>query len=600
MKQEDEYQHQQHHQEGPPIRIILPINEINWMKERITKFNDWNNSSLLDEKTIKKLGLRKDWNHYKQNADIDITYTNAAKIDTGGPWLDYLIIGSPKCGTTLIQAKLATSSGITPMIIGDYCISITDILQLAYNVWPKTSLNNKTLNNKTNNNDDVQVRIEKKHNEEEKKNTTAAAVAVAAAVGTTNVTTNVVDNNNNTGSNDDHTQLLFRGSKCPQYLGSSQIHTISKILTKTKFIVGIRHPVLWFQSFWRMQGREDPYERMGICPCVPVPHHSSVKRYCEHPYPNETDEGENDNDVQNNTNTNTRRRTSSIRQSQKTTKRKKVMVTCRNECGSKILCSKRGRFHLGLAQLGKTALDTTEELNWLAPNDPDGGSNVLEWFTKNTKINNHDGERIKNKVFFYEHSQLTNDPNFWNNGLSSFLGVSHIPNTQNSNSNKNNTQEGGQKQQELERKSVYAKGKNLIHLNICDPYYDYFRSQMMITSYEIYMWITKYFLKVARDPLRDDLVVANNNVDLLEEIFVSYKYDPCDRLIRDDVSGTYILNPNLTASSTNDSRSNNSSNSSSGTNTTTLFKPLALPPEYKDQKKYEFIALDERGYPIKD
>ena len=43
----------------------------------------------------------------------------------------------------------------------------------------------------------------------------------------------------------------------------------SQSLPKTKFIIGIRHPITWFQSFWKMQGNDGPYERTQICPCAP-------------------------------------------------------------------------------------------------------------------------------------------------------------------------------------------------------------------------------------------------------------------------------------------------------------------------------------------
>lgn len=226
------------------------------------------------------------------------------------------------------------------------------------------------------------------------------------------------------------------------------------------------------------------------------------------------------------------------------------MVYCSSECGDKILCTARGRFHVFLARLGKTPL-SQEELQWLAPNDPDGGVNILELVQQN---------RVKNKLFLYEQTQLKNDPQFWK-GLGRYLGVSHIPNI------------------------IYrgAKGKGLIENDICDPYYDYFRSQMMLSSYEMSVWLQNYFLPVARDPNRTDVVVANDNVDLLEQIFETYKLDPCNRLIREPSSGTYVLDPAVLTNSTNN-----------GTTTTTT-QSLSLPPEFEDQKKFSFVALDENG-----
>jgi hypothetical protein len=64
----------------------------------------------------------------------------------------------------------------------------------------------------------------------------------------------------------------IRGLKCPQNLESAAmaLPVYSKYFPHTKFIVGVRHPVLWFQSFYnfRIQNRfplKSPNELIGPC-----------------------------------------------------------------------------------------------------------------------------------------------------------------------------------------------------------------------------------------------------------------------------------------------------------------------------------------------
>ena len=104
----------------------------------------------------------------------------------------------------------------------------------------------------------------------------------------------------------------MRGSKCPslleEYIKNFGIH-----IPRMKLIFGIRHPVLWFQSFWNQLAAN------GL-----------TKRYA-------------DNDPYN------------------------LMHVCDNPRGCRIGCYKRdlfclgrARFHLAIAKLGKTNLSTAE------------------------------------------------------------------------------------------------------------------------------------------------------------------------------------------------------------------------------------------------
>jgi hypothetical protein len=175
---------------------------------------------------------------------------------------------------------------------------------------------------------------------------------------------------------------------------------------------------------------------------------------------------------------------------------------CRGSCPNhQLFCLGRARFHLPLARLGKTAL-SKEERQLLAPNDIDGGENLVNF-------------NISNALFLYEQTELR-EGYLWKK-MSDFLGVSHIPHRK--------------------FKGSAGHGRNY---TLCSPHYDDFRAALMPYSYELSVWMLKYFLPVANDPNRPDVVVAD--VERLSGIVKSYADDPCDRLIR-TVNGTFVLKP---------------------------------------------------------
>lgn len=449
------------HPSSDEIKILLPPDDVQWMKQRVHKYKSWHEQNLLNETMVRSLDLRFDWEHYRIGTEKP----------GGRPWLDFFISGMPKCGTTTVQANLAS---IAPMANRDFCKSLPSTLQHAYEKWPQSEnpTGNRTLTFQ---------------------NETIA--------------------------------LPFKGTKCPSRMQSSYLLQLGKTFPQTKLIVGIRHPIKWFESFWRMQGREDPYERMGICPCPPVFRQKQAEiftRVCPDPYPNEAAM------LENTTNTTLQKR-----------------VICTSECGDKLFCLARARFHIALARLGKTPL-SDDELQWLAPTDADGGENVREIAARSP---------VPNRVFLYEKNQLDGDPQFWN-GLGKYLGVSHIPN------------------------KVYkgSKGKRLSENEICDPFYDYFRAELMKTSYDLAMWLQRYFLPLARDPNRTDVIVANDNVDLIEKHVETYKLDPCNRLVRDSESGLYALDPTILKNQ--------------------ITMSLSIPTKFQNQSKYAFYRRDSMGRKI--
>ena len=218
--------------------------------------------------------------------------------DANGTILDFVIAGFAKCGTTSMESNLGY---ITPIPLeSDVCTPVHQTVYYSHMNWPK------------------------KYQEAGK-------------------------------------EKLLRGTKCPAFIQGDWLKEWSIHLPRTKVIVGIRHPVLWFQSFWNMQAANhllgfagnDPYKVTKPCP-------------------------------------NTHGR------------------GCRNGCPSnQLVCMHRGRFHNELAKLGKTRL-TAEERELLGPEDPDGGSKL-----KNNKI--------RNDIFLYEQKMMKEDY-MWDD-LSNLLGL---------------------------------------------------------------------------------------------------------------------------------------------------------------------------------
>lgn len=220
--------------------------------------------------------------------------------DQAGPILDFFIIGNNHCTGDLTKSLMH----VTPMIAADVCTPAHQTVWYSYQNWAKIEGNeNKPL----------------------------------------------------------------RGSHCSSFMGSgndANAVEFSQHLPKTKLLVGIKHPVIWFKEFWdqaaknkqldRITNNQDPYELTTLC---------------------------------------TGRR-------------------CRQTCKqNQFFCMHRSRFHLGLARLGKTSL-SDEERKYLAVDDEDGG-NALK------------NDEVKNPVFLYDDLELTGEY-FWES-LAKYLGVDDIP-----------------------------------------------------------------------------------------------------------------------------------------------------------------------------
>ena len=330
------------------------------------------------------------------------------QADELGPVMDFAIMGFGKCGTTTMSSNLAAS--VAPMLSGDTCTPIKQHIWYTNMKWP--------------------------HDQKKDPNNTKP----------------------------------LKGVKCPRGLeGYGDVKRYSDSLPKTKFIIGIRHPVLWFQSFFNMQTanwgkKRDPY-RFHYPRCT----HGN----------------------------------------------------CRNRCKrNDLFCTARSNFLIPISRLGKTPMNmnmsttttTTEELQFLP-----------EWLVK--KYRKRKPARIANHVFLFETNQMSTKlfgdtmvDEFWSD-VANFLDypweISH---------------------------NIYSKARKELNpkhlLNICEPKYDKLRSVMMPAAYDMSRWICDYFIQAP------DVTVSNQTQFC--SIVQDYRNDPCDRLIRIEANGTYVLNPNLT------------------------------------------------------
>lgn len=308
-----------------------------------------------------------------------------------------------------------------------------------------------------------------------------------------------------------HPTKPLRGTKCPQF--ASDLRPFTQYLPRTKIILGIRHPVSWFQSFWNMQAISEyvrAWEPMDLkvfrCDCFVIDNSPYTFRIPIYNSRNKTTTNQFIHHYSDN-------RWYLTASPYNFTSPCKPGGRCRLDCPDKqLFCTARANFHLGLAQLGKTPL-TTDERKWLATHLFYGGHNVP----------NHN---ITNDVFVYDTSQLANDA-VWDD-LAEFLNLPEV---------EHDLYHGSQAQQ-------LKEWGRAAQIDICKPAYDDLRRDLMAIAYQMSVWLVDYFLPVAHDPNRPDVRVADPRS--FSQAVTSYREDPCRRLIRYHKDGTWQLMTNAT------------------------------------------------------
>ena len=148
------------------------------------------------------------------------------------------------------------------------------------------------------------------------------------------------------------------GLKCPGVLyRENDIHIYAKYFPRTKFIIGLRHPVSWFESFYNYQSYRN----------VSLPDTSQLIGRC--------------------------------------TKHEKVHQK---------VCTDRARFHAALARLGKTPMEDGEEIDLLLGTRYDEHQQSIQQTNndKNATIHQHgryleeENNGIPNHILLYEVQQI--------------------------------------------------------------------------------------------------------------------------------------------------------------------------------------------------
>uniref|UniRef100_A0A7S2UE60 Sulfotransferase domain-containing protein n=1 Tax=Attheya septentrionalis TaxID=420275 RepID=A0A7S2UE60_9STRA len=229
---------------------------------------------------------------------------------------------------------------------------------------------------------------------------------------------------------------LLRGIKCPQNLESDHaLHNFQTLFPRTKLIVGVRHPILWFQSFYNF--RVNNYQKM-------IPANECIGR-------------------------------------------------CLGKTRS--TCTDRGRFHYSLARLGKTLLNDPEELKLLRSHNQKDVQAIRRSITNftflgsNTKVFLYDTDQLAHDIHTSSHHNITEESarmaKQFREDLRCFLGlppqielppmIQEIPGIRYS----------AAKQAEID------KGK----INICDDTYIELRKVLLDHGTKASRWIRHYFLQ---------------------------------------------------------------------------------------------------------
>ena len=243
-------------------------------------------------------------------------------------------------------------------------------------------------------------------------------------------------------------QTFLRGTKCPRALESSFM-MFNKYIPKTKLIVGMRHPVLWFQSFYNMQ--------MGNFP---------------KPYANVS-------------------RFDTLPSSQDGRKRNKFGCIK----SQTLFCVARAEFHLAIAKLGKTDLKEENELKLLY--------SVDEY--KNNQQNNSTTVRSRNPILLFELNQPKEK--YFYDDLSKYLQVNTkqiLPNGINDIGFVTNSTASKLKKNITEKE---LKKMSLRKFDICSVDRDPLRKLLMPISYNLYQWLMKYFIPASK--IRNDISISN-------------------------------------------------------------------------------------------
>jgi len=369
----------------------------------------------------------------------------------GGPILDFVIAGFPKCGTTAMMRVLSKVTSMPPEM--DVCAPPDQIVYYSYNNWAVD------------------------YGQDGKRKWMY------------------------------HDSKPLKGSKCPNYLEGPELYRFAKKLPKTKLVIGLRHPVLWYQSYANMRWFREKYNGIPLEEWIAKDRLLNQSNWDNH--------------------------------------------LCHG--GKKILfCVARSRFYLPLAHMGKTPLTLRErellesELFQSKRRKGDFTTTLQNRKRPKTRpiIPKHDNDNnntessvttgsssvaIPNHVFVFESSQGREE--YFYQELANFVQIdrSKLPPL-----NKDIYRKGnGLNTQIL---SQYQNESREELFDICQSKYDYIRKELLPIAHTLGEWLLKYLLPASLQ--REDLTIPNGTA--FAQIVQGFGMDPCNgTLIRNDSDGEY-------------------------------------------------------------
>jgi len=247
------------------------------------------------------------------------------------------------------------------------------------------------------------------------------------------------------------------GLKCPGVLYRNDLSIYKRYFPTTKLIIGLRSPLSWFESFYNYQMTK---------------------------------------------------RNPSI---QKDTNTTNLIGMCKKH---QKVCTHRARFHSALGRLGKTSLDSVDELNLLfgqqqsrvveedrsmstAVSNEEGSSSIRRRLQNKQHEEQHNG--IPNQILLYELNQIHN-PNtsqHFTQAIKDYLDIS---------------------EERLPVISTYHQHKPRT-IDICNEEHEQVRKVLLQIGIESSMWIQKYFLKSPTVNVVDS--------DSFSELLDAWQVDSC-------------------------------------------------------------------------
>lgn len=288
----------------------------------------------------------------------------------------------------------------------------------------------------------------------------------------------------------------LKGSKCPYWIEGSDLNDFGRILPKTNLIVGIRHPVLFFQSFVnqlrfrssKSVALEDFVHQKALSPGGPDNH----------------------------------------------------------QCGKdQLLCAARARFYLSLARLGKTPLGRAErdllaaELYQAKRRGGDASPTLRDFPIPEDTGDGKFG--VPNKVFLFDSSQGKGE--YLYQELARFVEIDRdrLPRVEQVYST---TWSGANATAAFDKNLTTTTGdatttkKSVgdFAFDICLPKFEYIRKEILPMAHTLGRWLLDYFIPASHQ--RDDVTIANYTAFI--NLVQAYLEDPCNNtLVRNKTDGEY-------------------------------------------------------------